>query len=85
MSILRMNKTDFERLCASFDILPALFSHPYSRLSSDRTLRGPSFAEIPQTDAVLLARLPGSGPKKVARLNHVFDQPFHHMGMGRTA
>jgi len=36
--------------------------------------------EITQSNAVQLVRLPGSGPKKVTRPNHMFYQPFH-MGM----
>jgi len=40
--------------------------------------------EITQSDAVQLVRLPGSGPKKVAKLNHMFNQPFH-MGMAGDA
>ncbi len=41
------------------------------------TFRGQSFVEITQSDVVQLVRLPGSGPKKVAKLNHMFDQPSH--------
>ncbi len=63
---------------ASFSVrLLAAFSRPISRLSSDRTFRGQSFAENAQSDVVQLTRLPGFGPKKVARLDRVFEQPFH--------
>src|SRR6266702_6576586 len=50
---------------------------PFPPLSSDRTFRGQSFAENAQSDAVQLTQLPGFGPKKVARMDHVFEQPFH--------
>ncbi len=36
--------------------------------------------ENSQSDVVQLTRLPGFGPKKVTRMDHVFEQPFH-MGM----
>ncbi|KAH9013000.1 hypothetical protein EDB85DRAFT_2158558 [Lactarius pseudohatsudake] len=34
-------------------------------------------AEIAQSDEVRIAQLHGSDPKKVARLDHIFEQPFH--------
>ncbi|SRR6266702_8007005 len=83
-----MNKTDFETLRASFGIrllaplLPLLLPPLYS--DQTWTFRGQSFAEITQSDAVQLVRLPGSGPKKSAKLNHMFNQPFH-MGMAGDA
>ncbi len=48
------------------------------------TFRGQSFVEITQSDAVQLVWLPGSGPKKVAKLNHMFNQSFH-MGVAGDA
>ena len=33
--------------------------------------------ENSQSDVVQLTRLPGFGPKKVAGMDHVFEQPFH--------
>ena len=33
--------------------------------------------ENSQSDVVQLTRLPGFGPKKVTRMDHVFEQPFH--------
>ncbi len=53
----------------------ASFLHP---LSSDRawTCRSQSFAKIAHADAAQLARLPGFGPKKVARLKDTFERPF---------
>ncbi len=84
-----MNKTDFETtLRGSFGIhlLSPLLPLLLLPLYSDRTwtFRGQSFAEITQSDAVQLVWLPGSGPKKSAKLNHIFDQPFH-MGMAGDA
>ena len=35
-----------------------------------------SFAKIAQADAAQLERLPGFGPKKVARLKDAFERPF---------
>lgn len=35
-----------------------------------------SFARIAQADATQIARLPGFGPKKVARLKDAFERPF---------
>ena len=35
-----------------------------------------SFARIAQADAAQIARLPGFGPKKVARLKDAFERPF---------
>src|SRR6266702_5133966 len=67
-----------DTLRASFGVrLLAPFSRPLSRLSSDRTFRGQSLAENAQSDAVQLTRLPGFGSKKVTRIDHVFEQPFH--------
>ncbi|KAH8996019.1 hypothetical protein EDB92DRAFT_1844673 [Lactarius akahatsu] len=33
--------------------------------------------QITQSDGVRIAQLHGSYPKKVARLDHIFEQPFH--------
>ena len=66
-----------DTLRASFGVrLLSPFSCPLSRLSltggfEDRASRRT------QSDVVQLTRLPGFGPKKVARLDPVFEQPFH--------
>src|SRR6266702_7122646 len=49
---------------------------PFPPLSTDRTCREQSFAKIAQADAAQLARLPGFGLKKVARLKDAFERPF---------
>ena len=68
-----MNKTDVETLRASFGvrhILSHTLSHPVLPYSTQ------SFAKIAQADAAQLERLPGFGPKKVARLKDAFERPF---------
>ena len=79
-----MNKTDVETLRASFGIhlLAPLLPLLLLPLYSDWTwmFQGQSFVEITQSDVVQLVRLPGSGLKKVAKLNHTFNQPFHMAG-----
>jgi hypothetical protein len=83
-SIPRVNKTDVETLRASFGV------RPLSPLSSSSplvyihltityrigTAHTQSFAKMAQADAAQLARLPGFGPKKVARLKDAFERPF---------
>ncbi|KAI9456018.1 restriction endonuclease type II-like protein [Lactarius psammicola] len=56
----------------------ALTSIPRVNKTDVETLRASfgSFAKIAQADAAQLARLPGFGPKKVARLKDAFDRPF---------
>jgi DNA excision repair protein ERCC-1 len=77
-SIPRVNKTDVETLRASFGVRPLfpLSSLPslYSYTTLERHTQ--SFAKIAQADAAQLARLPGFGPKKVARLKDAFERPF---------
>ncbi|KAH9011197.1 hypothetical protein EDB84DRAFT_1569915 [Lactarius hengduanensis] len=48
-------------------------------LSSDRTFRGQSLTKVAQLDAT---QLQGFGPKKVARVDYVFEQPFHISAAG---
>jgi hypothetical protein len=40
------------------------------------TFHTQSFAKIAQADATQIARLPGFGPKKVARIKDAFERPF---------
>jgi len=56
----------------------ALTSIPRVNKTDVETLRASfgSFAKIAQADAEQLARLPGFGPKKVARLKDAFERPF---------
>ncbi|KAI0268548.1 restriction endonuclease type II-like protein [Russula aff. rugulosa BPL654] len=56
----------------------ALTSIPRVNKTDVETLRASfgSFAKIAQADAAQLARLPGFGPKKVARLKDAFERPF---------
>jgi len=80
-SILRMDRTDVETLHASFDVRPN--SPLLSPLSSDKMCRPQSLAKTAQADAAQLARLPGFGPKNVARLKVAFERPFR-MGTARS-
>ncbi len=69
-----MNKTRSVRHLAYVYLPPSLAPFPASRLTGrfeDRASRRT------QSDVVQLTRLPGFGPKKVARLDRVFEQPFH--------
>ena len=69
-----MNKTDVETLRASFGVRLNFRSPPFLLpLPHDSTQ---SFAKIAQADTEQLARLPGFGPKKVARLKDAFESPF---------
>ncbi|KAH9981804.1 restriction endonuclease type II-like protein [Russula compacta] len=56
----------------------ALTSIPRVNKTDVETLRASfgSFAKIVHADAAQLARLPGFGPKKVARLKDAFERPF---------
>jgi len=81
-SIPRVNKTDVETLRASFGVRQNCPPSPYT-LSSDRTCQPQSFAKIAQADSAQLARLPGFGPKNVARLKVAFERPFR-MGTARS-
>ncbi|KAH9023627.1 hypothetical protein EDB85DRAFT_1894731 [Lactarius pseudohatsudake] len=87
-SILRMDKINFDTLRAplgirlSASLLPSLLQPHLD--SSDWTFRKQSLAEIAQPDEVHLAQLHGSDPKKVARLDHIFEQPFQ-MGLAGDA
>ncbi|KAI0295073.1 restriction endonuclease type II-like protein [Multifurca ochricompacta] len=56
----------------------ALTSIPRVNKTDVETLRTSfgSFARIAQVDSAQLARLPGFGPKKVARLKDAFERPF---------
>jgi len=56
----------------------ALTSIPRVNKTDVETLRATfgSFARIAQADATQIARLPGFGPKKVARLKDAFERPF---------
>jgi DNA excision repair protein ERCC-1 len=83
-SIPRVNKTDVETLRASFGVrlLPPLSSllspkvyniHIHTKTGTDYKQ---SFAKMAQADTAQLARLPGFGPKKVARLKDAFERPF---------
>ncbi|KAF8259041.1 restriction endonuclease type II-like protein [Lactarius quietus] len=56
----------------------ALTSIPRVNKTDVETLRASfgSFAKISQANAEQLARLPGFGPKKVARLKDAFERPF---------
>jgi DNA excision repair protein ERCC-1 len=77
-TIPHVNKTDVETLRASFGVrtlsYPLVYIHiPYWNGTHTHTQ---NFAKIAQADAAQFARLPGFGPKKVARLKDAFERPF---------
>jgi len=65
----------------------ALTSIPRVNKTDVETLRASfgNFAKIAQADAAQLARLPGFGPKKVARLKDAFERPFRTGTTGALA
>ncbi|KAH9972581.1 restriction endonuclease type II-like protein [Lactifluus volemus] len=68
----RVDKTPSALLRASLTSIPRVNKTDVETL---RTSFG-SFAKIAQADATQIARLPGFGPKKVARIKDAFERPF---------